>query len=59
VVEGLEPGVNYTWRIAIETESGRIVSESTTIRAVVCPADMAPEKPAAKPVPRPTARRKP
>lgn len=63
VVEGLEPGVNYTWRIAIETESGRIVSESTTSRAVVCPADMVPEKPtakpAAKPTPRPTARRQP
>jgi hypothetical protein len=59
VVEGLEPGVNYTWRIAIETESGRIVSESTTSRAVVCPADMAPEKPAAKPAPRPAARRQP
>jgi hypothetical protein len=59
VVEGLEPGVNYTWRIAIETESGRIVSESTTSRAVVCAADMVPEKPAAKPAPRPAARRQP
>jgi hypothetical protein len=59
VVEGLEPGVNYTWRITIETESGRIVSESTTSRAVVCPADMAPEKPAAKPARPPAARRQP
>jgi len=56
VVEGLEPGVNYTWRIAIETESGQIVSESMTSRAVVCPADMAPERPAAKP---PAAGRQP
>jgi hypothetical protein len=59
VVEGLEPGVNYTWRIAIETESGRIVSESTTSRAVVCPADMVPERPAAKPTRRPAAGRQP
>ena len=52
IVEGLEPGVSYTWRIAIETESGRITSEPTTSRASICPADMVPEKPAAKPVPR-------
>ena len=42
VVEGLEPGVNYTWRIAIEAPSGRIVSPPVTIKAPVCPADMAP-----------------
>jgi hypothetical protein len=42
VVEGLEPGVNYTWRIAIETASGRIVSAPVTSQAMVCPADMVP-----------------
>lgn len=42
VVEGLEPGVDYTWRIAIETDSGRLVSAPATSEAVVCPADMVP-----------------
>jgi len=46
VVEGLEPGVDYTWRIAIETDSGRLVSVPTTSEAVVCPADMVPTPPA-------------
>jgi hypothetical protein len=41
VVEGLEPGVDYTWRIAIETDSGRLLSAPTTTQAVICPADMA------------------
>lgn len=40
VVEDLEPGVNYTWRIAIDTSAGRIVSPQTTGQALVCPADM-------------------
>jgi hypothetical protein len=42
VVEDLEPGVNYTWRIAIDTASGRIVSAPATLQAMVCPADMVP-----------------
>jgi hypothetical protein len=42
VVEGLEPGVNYTWRIAIDTPSRRIVSPSATSQAMVCPADIVP-----------------
>jgi hypothetical protein len=42
LVEGLEPGVNYTWRIAIQTASGKIVSPSVTNQAMVCTADMAP-----------------
>jgi hypothetical protein len=42
VVEGLEPGVNYTWRIAVETTSGRIVSAPASGEASVCPADMVP-----------------
>lgn len=41
-LEGLEPGVSYTWRIAIETGSGRIVSATATSQARVCPADMVP-----------------
>jgi len=46
VVEGLEPGVDYTWRIAIESDPGRIVSLPTTSEASVCPADMVPTPPA-------------
>jgi len=51
VVENLEPGVTYTWRIAIDTPSGRIVSPSVTAQARVCPADMAqsPAVPRRKP----------
>jgi hypothetical protein len=41
VVENLEPGVTYTWRIAIDAPSGRMVSSSVTGQARVCPADMA------------------
>jgi hypothetical protein len=40
VVENLEPGMNYTWRIAIDTPAGRIVSATTTCEAPVCPADL-------------------
>jgi hypothetical protein len=51
VVEGLEPGVNYTWRIAIDTAAGRIVSPSVTSQALTCPADLVPTTgaPARKP----------
>jgi hypothetical protein len=42
VVEGLEPGVNYTWRIAINGPSGRTFSAPATSQARVCPADMVP-----------------
>ena len=37
VVENLEPGVNYTWRVRIDD---RVVSPSITVQARVCPADM-------------------
>lgn len=40
VIEGLEPGVNYTWRLVIETGDGEFVSETVTCQAPVCPADM-------------------
>ncbi len=42
VVEGLEPGVNYTWRIAIDAAAGRIVSAPEMSQAIVCTADMVP-----------------
>jgi hypothetical protein len=45
VVENLEPGVNYTWRVAIETPAGRMVSVSTTCQAPVCPFDAAAPAP--------------
>jgi hypothetical protein len=51
IVEDLEPGVNYTWRIAIDTAAGRIVSPSVTSQALTCPADLVPTTgvPARKP----------
>jgi hypothetical protein len=47
VVEGLEPGVTYTWRVAIAAASGRIVSPTVNVQANVCPADIvrSPEVP--------------
>ena len=44
VVEDLEPGVNYTWRLTIETPSGKLLSAPITIQAPVCPADMVEPK---------------
>jgi hypothetical protein len=51
VVENLEPGVNYTWRIAIDAAAGRLVSSTATAQARVCPADMvqSPAVPRRKP----------
>lgn len=54
VVEDLEPGVNYTWRLTIEAGAGKLVSSPLTIQAPVCPADMIepkvpPKKPPVKP----------
>ncbi len=42
VVEGLESGVNYTWRIVLESATGRLVSAPVTCRARICPADLIP-----------------
>src|SRR5262249_52727016 len=39
VVENLEPGMYYTWRLAIDAPSGRIVSSPTTEEAPTCTAD--------------------
>jgi hypothetical protein len=52
VVEGLEPGATYTWRVVIDA-AGRILSPTVTCEAPVCPADMADEAPAS---PRPPQR---
>jgi hypothetical protein len=41
VVENLEPGVTYTWRIAMDAAAGRMVTPSVTAQARICPADMA------------------
>jgi hypothetical protein len=40
VIEDLEPGVNYTWRVTIETSSGKLMSAPVTVQAPTCPADM-------------------
>jgi hypothetical protein len=42
VVENLEPGVNYLWRVALDTANGRVVSPTVKTRAPVCPADIVP-----------------
>jgi hypothetical protein len=46
VVENLEPGVNYTWRIAIDTGGGRLLSATTRCKAPVCPNDSEEAPPA-------------
>lgn len=54
VVEGLEPGVNYTWRIGVDTPAGRVYSPSIMCRPRVCPADMVDDpRPAPQDAPRP------
>ncbi len=40
-LEGLEPGMKYTWRVVFETAAGRQVSETVTCEAPVCTADQA------------------
>ena len=40
VIENLEPGVNYTVRVAIEPTAGRMVSPGTRFQARICPADL-------------------
>ena len=37
VVENLEPGVTYTWRLVMTTPSGRVASPDVMVRANVCP----------------------
>ena len=39
-VEGLEPGMRYTWRVVFATADGEEISETVTCEAPVCPADL-------------------
>ena len=39
VIEDLEPGMNYSWRVVIEAPDGRLVSVPVTCQAPTCPAD--------------------
>ncbi|HYU31397.1 MAG TPA: hypothetical protein VEW48_04485 [Thermoanaerobaculia bacterium] len=43
VVEGLEPGLSYSWRLAVPSGPGSPVSETVTCMAPVCPVDRAEE----------------
>jgi hypothetical protein len=40
VIEGLEPGLTYYWRVRLETESGVEISQTVSCEAPICPADM-------------------
>ncbi len=42
-VEGLEPGMRYTWRVVFKTADGQEISETVTCEAPVCPADIRAE----------------
>ena len=53
VVENLEPGVTYTWRMALDAPAGPLVSSAVTLRAPVCPADMVEPPPVQTPRRRP------
>ncbi len=44
-VQGLEPGMRYTWRIVTELAGGEEVSETVTCEAPVCPADIQEDAP--------------
>lgn len=49
VVENLEPGVTYTWRLTVDAPSARIVSRPVTLRAPICPTDGADPLPITAP----------
>jgi hypothetical protein len=52
VVEDVEPGLNYTWRLTIEGPSGTLVSAPVEVQAVTCPIDVVePVRPPATKVP--------
>jgi hypothetical protein len=57
LIEGLEPGVNYTWRVVLETAAGRLVSPPVTCPAATCPTDQDEVKP--PPVRKPPPRKPP
>jgi hypothetical protein len=44
VVEGLEPGLRYTWRVRLEGPQGWRESEPATCIAPICPADIREEQ---------------
>lgn len=44
VVENLEPGLIYTWRLVLEPDAARLVSPEVACEAPVCPADMVRER---------------
>jgi hypothetical protein len=44
VVEGLEPGVNYTWRVTVGSPAGKLTSEPVTCQAPTCPVDASPAR---------------
>ena len=48
IVEGLEAGLNYYWRVLTLTEAGQISSEVVRAQGPVCPADMVQEAPRGK-----------
>lgn len=43
VVENLEPGMNYVWRLVVGGPGGEVYSQSVTCQAPVCPADLREE----------------
>lgn len=51
VVEDLEPGLNYTWRLTIDTPAGALVSAPLEVQAVACPVDEAKESKPPRKVP--------
>jgi len=46
VVENLEPGMNYSWRLTIDAPSARMVSPVVSLRARICPSDEVEPRPA-------------
>ena len=40
-IEGLEPGMKYTWRVVFDTPGGQQATETVTCEAPVCTADQA------------------
>jgi hypothetical protein len=53
VVENLEPGVNYCWRVVAEAGATQVVTPTVYCQAPVCPADMVGGKPMPPPRRRP------
>jgi len=39
IVEDLEPGLNYSWRVATDVAGRLVTSETIVVQAPVCPAD--------------------